>query len=165
QVRANSSPSALAGTQDGQPTVQGELFPFGANVNGEGEAPAKTGEGEAPAEPGATGSAGASPSQTAQWKATYHLIDTENKFADFLKQIKKQKRFAVDLETTGLDPLRSDIVGFAFSWQEGEGWYVAVRGPAGEPTLDPEKTLAQLRPILENARVAKVNQNIKYDLL
>ena len=38
----------------------------------------------------------------------------------FLKELKKQKRFAIDLETTHLDPRRSNIVGLAISWQEGE---------------------------------------------
>jgi DNA polymerase-1 len=51
----------------------------------------------------------------------------------------------------------------AFCWKPGEAWYLAVRGPAGEPTCDPAKTLAQLKPILEDASIAKVNQNIKYD--
>src|SRR5262249_6772471 len=69
------------------------------------------------------------------------------------------------LETTGLDPLRAEIVGLAFSWLAGEGWYLAVRGPAGSPVLDPQTTLETLRPILEDRNVQKVNQNIKYDLL
>ena len=55
--------------------------------------------------------------------------------------LQKQKRFAVDLETTSLEPRRAEIVGLAFSWQAGEAWYLAVRGPAGEPVLDPATTL------------------------
>jgi len=126
--------------------TQGELFPFGANTT----------------EPPATDDGQRAPQE---WKATYRLVDTAAKFDAFFKQLKKQRRFAVDLETTGLDPLRSAIVGLAFCWQGGEGWYLAVRGPAGAPALDSNATLEQLRPILENPRVAKVNQNIKYDLL
>src|SRR5262249_4037437 len=156
QVRANTPTSALVNAGGKPASKQGELFPYGANEAGEGEA--RTTE-ETPAV------AGSSPPAADQWKATYHLIDTEAKFTAFLGQLKKQKRFAIDLETTGLDPLRSEIVGLAFSWQEGEGWYLAVRGPAGAATLDPDATLQQLRPILENPRVAKVNQNVKYDLL
>ena len=45
----------------------------------------------------------------------------------------------------------------AFSWQAGEGWYLPVRGPAGEPVLDLGPTLDLLRPVLENAAIAKVN--------
>src|SRR5262249_14670457 len=122
-----------------------ELFPFGANADG---------------------AAAATPaSASVAWNGEYHLVDTPKKFADFLKKLKKQKRFAVDLETTSLEPLSSEIVGFAFCWQEGEAWYVAVRGPGDRPHLDPDDTLEALRPILEDPRIAKVNQNIKYDRL
>src|SRR5262249_9465629 len=37
--------------------------------------------------------------------------------------------------------------------------------PDGEPHLDYENTLEQLRPVLEDPDVAKVNQNVKFDLL
>src|SRR5262249_29280445 len=78
---------------------------------------------------------------------------------------KKQRRFAIDLETTSLEPRRAEIVGFAISWKAGEGWYLPVRGPANDALLDPVATLDRLRPILENPQVAKINQNIKYDML
>jgi DNA polymerase-1 len=102
---------------------------------------------------------------TADWQATYQVIDTPAKFEDFLKQLEKQSRFAVDLETIGLQPLEADIVGYAFCWQAGEAYYLPVRGPADEPALDPVETLEALRPILENPKVAKINQNIKYDII
>ena len=73
------------------------------------------------------------------WKADYKLVDTPEALKDFLKQLKKQKRFAFDLETTGLDPLRSEIVGYAFSWKDGEGYYLA--GPrAGRATRSSTRT-------------------------
>lgn len=103
------------------------------------------------------------PAKTSEWVSDYQLIDSPEKWKDFLKHLKKQKRFAVDLETTGLDPLRSDIVGYAFSWEETKGWYVAVRGPGECPKLDPDMVIKDLKPILENPKVQKVNQNIKYD--
>jgi len=56
-------------------------------------------------------------------------------------------------------------VGWAFCWQAGEAWYLPVRGPEGSQLLPTGPTLEQLRPILEDPNVAKVNQNIKYDLL
>jgi DNA polymerase-1 len=127
-------------------TLQGELFAFGANVPAE-----RTTENGRQA--------------TGAWKATYRLVDTAEKFEAFFQQLTKQPRFAIDLETTGLDPLRSDIVGLAFCWRPEEAWYVAVRGPEGAAVLHPVETLDRLRPILEDRRVAKVNQNIKYDVL
>ena len=99
----------------------------------------------------------------ARWPAQYHLVNTAEKFASFLNELGQQTRFAIDLETTGLEPRRVDIVGLAFGWREGEAYYLALRGPRGEPTLSGAATLAQLKPILENPAIGKINQNIKYD--
>jgi DNA polymerase-1 len=143
-------PSQATGQVQGELFAAEELFPFGANAPADAAAPAE--------QPDATPSAD-------NWQASYHLVDTEAKFEKFYRQLRKQKRVAFDLETTSLSPLQAEIVGFAFSWKAGEAWYLPLRGPEGSAVLDPDVTLARLRPILEDASVAKVNQNIKYDLL
>jgi DNA polymerase-1 len=99
----------------------------------------------------------------AEWPHEYHLVNTEEALAGFLAQLKQQTRFAIDLETTSLDPRQASIVGIAICFKPAEAWYLALRAPSGEPTLDPDETLAHLKPILENASIGKVNQNIKYD--
>ncbi len=98
------------------------------------------------------------------WQATYHLVDTPEKFQAFYQELVQQPRIALDLETTNLEPRRAEIVGLAFCWKPGEAWYLAVRAPEGEPALDPKQTLEQLRPVLESPHPVKINQNIKYDL-
>ncbi|HET6575546.1 MAG TPA: DNA polymerase I [Fimbriiglobus sp.] len=107
----------------------------------------------------------AAPAPTLTWKADYQAVDTKKAFDAFLKKLKKQKRFTFDLETTNIDPLRAEPVGYAFSWAEAEAYYLPVRGPKGSKLLDPAATLAALKPIFEDPAVAKVNQNIKYDWL
>jgi DNA polymerase-1 len=97
--------------------------------------------------------------------SNYVLINSAEQFDTFLPMLALQSRFAIDLETTGLDPMHSELVGIAISWQPGTAWYLAFRAPEGEPTLEQSRTLGALRPILENPAIAKVNQNIKYDLL
>jgi DNA polymerase-1 len=99
------------------------------------------------------------------WQATYHLVATPEQLETFCSKIQGQTRLAVDLETTSLDPSRAEIVGYAFCWQPGEAWYIAVRGPKGEALLGPDTVLARLRPILEDPGIAKINQNIKFDLM
>jgi DNA polymerase-1 len=107
----------------------------------------------------------APPKPADDWKSDYRLVDTAKAFDAFFKQLKKQKRFALDLETTSLDPYHAGIVGIAVSWAETEAFYLALKGPKDAAVLDAEKTLAALKPILEDPKVEKVNQNIKYDLL
>jgi DNA polymerase-1 len=105
------------------------------------------------------------PTADVPWFQEYHLVDTAEKFEEFFRQLKKQKRFAFDLETTSLRPLEAEIVGIAFSWRPGEAWYLALRGPEGSALLDSAPTLERLRPIFADPNIAKLNQNIKYDLL
>src|SRR5262249_49196237 len=53
----------------------------------------------------------------------------------------------------------------AFSWRPGEAWYLPLRAPEGEAHLDQATVLAALAPIFSDPSIAKVNQNIKYDML
>ncbi len=59
----------------------------------------------------------------------YQLIDTQEKFDAFFAELKKQKIFAVDTETTSINPMRAELVGISFSWQEHKGFYLAVKAP------------------------------------
>jgi DNA polymerase-1 len=95
----------------------------------------------------------------------YRLITSERQFTDFLTELKKQKRFAFDTETDALGAMNSNLIGLSFSWEEGTGWYVPVKGPAGCEHLPCEKVLAALKTVLEDAKVGKIGHNIKYDLL
>ncbi|MCI0637916.1 MAG: DNA polymerase I [Gemmataceae bacterium] len=99
-----------------------------------------------------------------KWEADYHLVNSAEKFGHFLKELHRQERIALDVETTSLEPRKAQLVGLAFCWKQGEAWYLPLRGPKSDPVLEETATLAALKPILECARPAKVNQNIKYDL-
>lgn len=99
------------------------------------------------------------------WTTDYRTIATPEAFAAFLEDLKRQTRFSFDTETTALSPTQADIVGYSFAWKPGEAFYLPVRAPEGEPRLDPDATLAALRPVLENRAIGKVGQNIKYDMI
>lgn len=86
--------------------------------------------------------------------AHYQLIDTEDKFSAFLKELQAQKLFAIDTETSSLDPLSAKLVGISISWQDGHAAFV----------LPKPEWLAALAPILANAKIGKVGHNIKFDL-
>jgi DNA polymerase-1 len=150
-AQVSSAPPAVIAEE--RAPVQGELFPFGANAEENGT----------PAPAQGTGDKGQGTKDN--WQATYNLIDTPARFRAFYKELRKQRRIAIDLETTSLSPREAEVVGYAVSWKEAEAHYLAVRGPAGAPVLDPGQTLAKLREVLEDESVEKVNQNIKYDLL
>ncbi len=95
----------------------------------------------------------------------YQLINTPEKFDAFFEQLSAQKRFAFDTETTGLDPMRAELVGMSFSWKAGQGFYLPLRGPAGATVLPAQWVLGKIGPLLEDASIAKIGHNIKYDWL
>jgi DNA polymerase-1 len=120
----------------------------------------------------------------------YQLIDTKQNFDKFFDQLKKQKLFAIDTETTSLDAMRAELVGISFSWQSptlqgtpperlrpsreggsyGDGapqkaFYLPVKAPLGQKHLDITEVRRKLAPILADEKVKKVGQNIKYDML
>lgn len=91
----------------------------------------------------------------------YQLIDTQEKRAQLIKKLITSDIFALDTETTGTDPMNSDLVGMSFSMKENEAFYVPVPAEREEVL----KIIEEFRPILENEKSIKVGQNIKYDLL
>ena len=95
----------------------------------------------------------------------WQTVDTPAAFAEFVAQLGRQSKFCVDLETTSTDPLRADIVGWAFAWENDSSYYLPVNGPPGSNTLDGAQVVAALKPILEDPAREVINQNIKYDLL
>ena len=113
--------------------------------------------GEDASPPAATPALAASP-------ADYHVVDTEKKLRDFVAKLRRERRFAIDTETTGLHAVDCDLVGLSFSWKAGEAWYLPLRSNRGD-TLDVDKTLETLRPLLEDEEVEKCGQNIKYDIV
>ena len=101
----------------------------------------------------------------APWEADYRLIDTPEKLAEFALALSRQPRFCLDTETTALDPLRAEPVGFSFAWEPGVAYYLPVRGPMGSKVLPLGAVLDAIRPAMTNPEVEKVGQNLKYDML
>jgi DNA polymerase-1 len=95
----------------------------------------------------------------------WEVVDSPAAFQRFVTQLSGQNRFCVDLETTAIDPLRADIVGWAFCWEAGRSYYIPVAGPPGNNVVDPQTVLTALKTILEDPLREVVNQNIKYDML
>ena len=95
----------------------------------------------------------------------YQTIDTPERLRWLVEEMSRQPAISFDTETTSISPRQAEIVGYSFSWREGEAYYVPVRGPAGSQLLDPQTALESLRPVLENPQIGKVGQNLKYDII
>ena len=107
----------------------------------------------------------ASSEAPSQWEAEYTTVDTREALKQLVADLASQPRFALDTETTSRHPRLAELVGLSFSWVEGQAYYVPVRGPDPGRCLDPSETLRMLRPVLEDASIGKVGQNLKYDMI
>ena len=95
----------------------------------------------------------------------YHLIMGQNEFLSLAEDLKKAKRFAIDLETTSPYPMWADLVGVSLSHAPHEAFYIPVghQPREGIQQLSLPWVLEQLKPLLEDEALKKVGQNIKYD--
>ena len=72
--------------------------------------------------------------------------------------------YAVDTETTGLDPLQADLVGLSFAASADEAWYLPVGHSSGQQ-LPLAEVVAALAPRLADGAKRRVLQNGKFDAL
>jgi len=77
-----------------------------------------------------------------------------------LQNLLQQKSVCIDTETTGLDALNAELVGIAFSYEKGKGYYV----PFPENQEEAQALIEKLRPFFEDETIEKVGQNLKYDI-
>ena len=121
----------------------------------------------------------------------YHTITTTAELDKLIAQLEQSGEFALDLETTSLDPRLAKIVGLSFSCRDHEACYIPIGHVTSAPPaaaapngplfttqtteaafeerlvsgqLPAAQVLASLRPLLENPDLRKVGQNIKFDM-
>ena len=102
----------------------------------------------------------------------YHLIKDKRDFRNLLDKLRKTDLFVLDFETTGPDPMTARPIGISFSFKKGEACYVAFRRETATlvedkvvSEIDRSWALESLRPLLEDAKIRKAGQNIKYEYI
>lgn len=117
------------------------------------------------------------------WEHQYTLVDSFLLLDKMVGELKKSRLIAFDTETSGVDPLRSSLVGLSFSNRSGRAWYIPVAlaeemfgdrkrqqdlfssdGKSNVETVK-EQIFARLAEVLENKKIGKTAQNAKFDLL
>ena len=123
----------------------------------------------------------------------YSVVRDEQELAKWIALAQKKGRVAFDTETTSLDAMRAQLVGFSLCVEAGEACYVPLQhvlkaedagnapasdgpnfdlfsAPVAAPKLAPgqlemRRAIALIKPLLEDASVLKIGHNIKYDAL
>ena len=83
---------------------------------------------------------------------------------DIARRAKAQGFLSVDVETTSTDPMKAGIVGISLSLSPGEAFYVPIGHILG-PNVPWERVVEALGPVLEDEKVEKYGQNVKYDMI
>lgn len=90
----------------------------------------------------------------------YHLVASEEEVRALVRRLSEAELFAFDTETTGLDPLRDDIVGLSFALKPHEAYYI----PMPRRREEVREALEPFRTLFRDKKILKVGQNIKFDL-
>ena len=135
QLRDKVKPSAT-------PAPSGDLF---ASVM-----PSEQEEAEKPALP---------TSHLADVPHQYTICNTAAQRAALVQQLGSVPAFAFDTETTSTNVMEAELVGISFAIDDHRAWYIPV--PADPKAA--QSIVEEVRPLLENGKVLKVAQNLKYD--
>ncbi len=91
----------------------------------------------------------------------YRLVTDKEQLRQLTEQLNRQTEFTFDTETSSIDPHNTEIVGISFCYKKNQAFYIPTPSDR-EQTLE---ILNILRPALENEKILKIGQNIKFDLL
>ncbi|MEL6375154.1 MAG: DNA polymerase I [Pseudomonadota bacterium] len=107
----------------------------------------------------------------------YETVTSMERLKAWIAEARDIGHVALDTETTSLDAMRADLVGLSLATRPGRACYVPIGhvrdetggldfGDAPAPDqLAIRDVLASLKPLLEDASVLKIGQNLKYDCL
>ena len=98
----------------------------------------------------------------------WHTILDQPAFDSLVKLLESAPHFVIDTETTSVYWRQAELVGLSFAVQAHEAYYIPLTHTleGDELTakqLDRDTALARLKPILENSKIGKIGQHLKYD--
>lgn len=92
---------------------------------------------------------------------TYTLCDTKEKREALIATLLQQKEFCFDTETTSIDANSAELVGLSISFKPHEAYYI----PFSESYDEAHALIGEFKSVFENENIAKVGQNLKYDII
>ncbi len=90
---------------------------------------------------------------------TYQTIHNAEELRTLCAKLMTYKEICFDTETTDKSAVRCKIVGLSFAVEPHEAWYIPFN------IGDTSSYVEILRPLFENENIAKIGQNIKYDIM
>ena len=139
-------PAAAAAPRPATGANSAQMDLFGGGAQGD--------EGDEPAAPHILGGSAATQAHA------YTLIDTVEAARALSRSLDGLREIAFDTETTGLDALEAEMVGFSLSWEAHTAYYVALPAERSEA----QTWLELFRPHFERPDATWIGHNLKFDL-
>lgn len=97
----------------------------------------------------------------------YTTVFSAEELRKVVAEVTTATHFCFDLETTGFDMFGNRIIGMSLSIKAHEAWYIPFGHNADVRSRNDIEAEygAILKPIFENENIAKVGQNMKFDIL
>ncbi|MDB3888224.1 DNA polymerase I [Candidatus Pelagibacter sp.] len=97
-------------------------------------------------------------------KKNYYLITNEDEIDEWINEAEESGELAIDTETSSLDVHQADLIGISLSTKIGKACYIPI-GHNFKGCLKKESVIKKLKPLLEDASIKKIGQNIKFDFI
>ena len=97
-------------------------------------------------------------------KKLYKNIIKEKDLDKLISNLNEKSVISVDTETSSLNPQDAELVGISVSYAPNISYYIPI-GHKGVKNLKKDLVINKMKPILEDASIKKVGQNIKYDYI
>jgi len=94
----------------------------------------------------------------------YESVVNEKSLNKWINILNEKSIISVDTETSSLNPLEAELVGISFSYESNKACYIPLAHKKIKG-LKKDQVLKKIKPILEDASIKKVGQNIKYDYI
>lgn len=95
----------------------------------------------------------------------YLTITTAHDWQNYLQALHYAQLICINTETTDIDPMLAELVGISLQVEGQKPAYIPLRHTDGTQQLSYATVIADLKPTLENPNIAKLGQNLKYDLI
>ena len=97
-------------------------------------------------------------------RGLYKSILNEKDLDKLIKTLNEKSLISIDTETSSLNPLEADLIGFSFSYAPNQAFYVPLAHKKVKG-IKKEIFIKKIKPILEDPSIKKVGQNMKYDFI
>lgn len=91
----------------------------------------------------------------------YFLVEAPEARQELINKLLQLPAISFDTETTNIDANSAELVGLSFCFKTTEAYYIPL--PANRD--EAQAIINEFKPVLENPSIAKIGQNIKYDIL